>query len=199
LPVVLEDAFLQAARDSLPELPQAKATRFAAAYELKPTDIELLTTSMDTADYFEVVATDMGDPKLAANWVTGELSAVLNRDNLDISASRVEATALAGLLKRIQDNTISGKIAKEVFAAMWKSGDTADAIIEAQGLKQITDSGAIEAIVEQVIADNPEQVQQFRDGKEKVLGYLVGQVMQASKGKANPGQANQVLRAKLSS
>jgi aspartyl-tRNA(Asn)/glutamyl-tRNA(Gln) amidotransferase subunit B len=199
LPVVLDDEFLQAARDSLPELPQAKAQRFAAAYELKPADIEVLTTSKDTADYFEVVATEMGDPKLAANWVSGELSAVLNRDNLDISASKVAATALAGLLKRIQDKTISGKLAKEVFAAMWESGDTADSIIEAQGLQQITDSGAIEAIVEQVIAANPEQVQQFRDGKEKVLGYLVGQVMQASKGKANPGQANQILRAKLSS
>jgi aspartyl-tRNA(Asn)/glutamyl-tRNA(Gln) amidotransferase subunit B len=159
----------------------------------------LLTTARETADYFEAVVADFGDAKLAANWVSGELSAVLNRDNLEITESRVAAVGLAGLLKRIQDKTISGKLAKEVFAAMWDEGGDADAIIEAKGLKQITDSGAIEAVVADVIAQNPEQVEQFRAGKDKVLGFFVGQVMKATQGKANPGQVNQILQDKLKS
>ena len=198
LPIVLDDEFLQAARDSLPELPQAKALRFASEYSLKAADVEVLTAARGTADYFEAVAAELDDPKLAANWVSGELSAALNRDNLEIETSKVDAASLAGLLKRIQDNTISGKIAKDVFTAMWDEGGNADSIIDSKGLKQITDTGAIEAIVDQVIADNPEQVEQFRAGKDKVLGFLVGQIMKASQGKANPGQVNQILRAKLS-
>jgi aspartyl-tRNA(Asn)/glutamyl-tRNA(Gln) amidotransferase subunit B len=198
LPVVLDDEFLQAARDSLPELPEAKAQRFASEYSLKVADVAALTIARATADYFEAVVAELDDPKLAANWVSGELSAALNRDNLEIETSKVSAVALAGLLKRIQDNTISGKIAKDVFAAMWEEGGDADSIIDSKGLKQITDSAAIEAIVEQVIAANPEQVEQFRAGKDKVLGFLVGQIMKASQGKANPGQVNQILRAKLS-
>ncbi|MGI9290054.1 MAG: Asp-tRNA(Asn)/Glu-tRNA(Gln) amidotransferase subunit GatB [Gammaproteobacteria bacterium] len=198
LPVELDDTFLQAIRDGMPELPQAKAARFADEYGLKSADIEVLTASRDTADYFEAVTAELGDAKLAANWVTGELSAVLNKENLDITSSRVDSVALAGLLKRIQDNTISGKIAKDVFAAMWEEGGDADAIIESKGLKQITDTGAIEVVVDEIIANNPEQVEQFRAGKEKVLGFFVGQVMKATQGKANPGQVNQILRAKLS-
>jgi aspartyl-tRNA(Asn)/glutamyl-tRNA(Gln) amidotransferase subunit B len=198
LPVVLDDAFLQAARDSLPELPQAKAQRFASDYGLKAADINVLTTARDTADYFEAVTAELDDAKLAANWVSGELSAALNRDGLEITKSKVDAISLAALLKRIKDSTISGKIAKDVFAVMWDEGGDADSIIESKGLKQITDTGAIEVIVDQVIADNPEQVEQFRAGKDKVLGFLVGQIMKASQGKANPGQVNQILRAKLS-
>jgi aspartyl-tRNA(Asn)/glutamyl-tRNA(Gln) amidotransferase subunit B len=198
LPVVLDDAFLQAARDSLPELPQAKAQRFASDYGLKAADINVLTTARDTADYFEAVTAELDDAKLAANWVSGELSAALNRDGLEIAKSKVDAISLAALLKRIKDSTISGKIAKDIFAVMWDEGGDADSIIESKGLKQITDTGAIEVIVDQVIADNPEQVEQFRAGKDKVLGFLVGQIMKASQGKANPGQVNQILRAKLS-
>jgi len=198
LPVEISADFLAAVKAAMPELPQAKAERFADQYGLKAADIEVLTSSRATADYFEAMAAE-GDAKLAANWVCGELSAALNRDGLDITESKITATALAGLLTRIQDNTVSGKIAKEVFAAMWENGGDADAIIEAKGLKQITDTGAIEAAVDQVIADNPEQVQQFRDGKDKVLGFFVGQVMKATQGKANPGQVNQLLRDKLKS
>jgi aspartyl-tRNA(Asn)/glutamyl-tRNA(Gln) amidotransferase subunit B len=180
-------------------LPQAKAKRFAEEYGLKAADVEVLTASRETADFFEAVTADLGDAKLAANWVTGELGAALNRAGIEITESRVNAAALAGLLKRIQDSTISGKIAKDVFAAMWDQGGNADSIIETQGLKQITDTGAIEAAVDDVIVNNPEQVAQFRAGKDKVLGFLVGQVMKATQGKANPGQVNQILRDKLSS
>jgi len=197
LPVELDESFLAAVRESLPELPGAKATRFIEQYSLKAADVDVLTASRGTADYFEAVAATAGDAKIAANWVNGELTAALNRDSLDIRDSKVSAAALAGLVNRIGDNTISGKIAKEVFAAMWEEGGDADSIIEAKGLKQITDSGAIEAAVDDVIAANPEQVEQFRAGKEQVLGFFVGQVMKATRGKANPGQVNQILRDKL--
>ena len=149
------------------------------------------------ADYFEAVVAEAGDAKLAANWVSGELSALLNRDNLAIGDARVSAAALAALLKRIQDSTISGKIAKDVFAVLWDEGGDVDSIIAAKGLQQITDSSAIEAAVDQVLAANPEQVEQFRAGKDKVLGFLVGQIMKATQGKANPAQVNEILRARL--
>ncbi len=199
LPVELDEGFITGVREAMPELPRAKAERFTADYGLKQADIDLLTASRDTADYFEAVAASVEDKRLAANWVAGELGAALNRDGLDITASKVSAASLAGLLNRIHDNTISGKIAKEVFAAMWDEGGEADAIIESRGLKQITDSGELEAMVDQVIADNPEQVEQYRAGKEKVLGFLVGQVMKATQGKANPAKVNEILRAKLGS
>jgi len=196
--VEISEEFLRAVRDAMPELPQAKAARFAEQYGLNQADVDVLTGSRATADYFEAVTAALGEPKLAANWVSGELSAALNRDNLDIADSRVAAIALAGLLQRIQDNTISGKIAKDVFTAMWDEGGDADSIIESKGLKQITDSGALAALVDKVIADNPEQVEQFRAGKDQVLGFFVGQIMKATQGKANPGQINQILRDKLS-
>ena len=196
LPVEISPAFLEAVKAEMPELPEAKAERFIKEYGLKPADVDVLTASRDTADYFETVA-KASDAKLAANWVAGELGGALNRDGLEIAESKVDPEALAGLIKRISDNTISGKIAKEVFAAMWDDEGSADQIIEAKGLKQITDTGAIEAVVDEVIANNPEQVQQFRDGKDKVLGFFVGQVMKATQGKANPGQVNQLLRDKL--
>ncbi len=199
LPVELDEGFITGVREAMPELPRAKAERFTADYGLKQADIDLLTASRDTADYFEAVAASVEDKRLAANWVAGELGAALNRDGLDITASKVSAASLAGLLNRIHDNTISGKIAKEVFAAMWDEGGEADAIIESRGLEQITDSGELEAMVDQVIADNPEQVEQYRAGKEKVLGFLVGQVMKATQGKANPAKVNEILRAKLGS
>ena len=158
-----------------------------------------LTASREMADYFEAVAVALaGDYTLAANWVIGDLSGMLNRDGIGVDDTKVSAEALAGLLRRMGDNTISGKIAKEVFEAMWQGEGDADQIIGSRGLKQISDSGELEKIVDQVIVDYPEQVQQYRDGKTKVLGFLVGQIMKATQGKANPGQVNEILRNKLS-
>jgi len=197
LPVVIDDDYIDAIRAGLPELPEAKGERFAANFGLKPVQVESLVGDVDLADYFEAVVGDGADPRQAANYVLGDLTGALNKDSLDVSDSKVSPGQLAGLIKRIMDNTISGKIAKDVFDAMWNEGGDADAIIDAKGLKQITDTGAIEAAVDQVIADNPGQVEEFRGGKEKVLGFFVGQVMKATQGKANPGQVNQMLREKL--
>ena len=198
LPVVLDDAFLEQIAGGLPELPAAKRQRFCAEYGLSEYDADVLTTSRELAGYFErVVASSGGDPKLAANWVMGELSGALNKAGLDIGASRVSSAALADLLRRIADNTISGKIAKEVFEAMWEGEGTADDIIAARGLTQITDSSAIEQIIDEVMARFPDQLGQFRDGKDKLFGFFVGQVMKATSGKANPAQVNELLRKKL--
>ncbi|MEQ8312638.1 MAG: Asp-tRNA(Asn)/Glu-tRNA(Gln) amidotransferase subunit GatB [Gammaproteobacteria bacterium] len=198
LPVVIDDAFIEAVRAELPELPDARAARFSEEYGLGDYDAGVLTSEREMADYFETVAKTSGDAKLAANWVTGDLQALLNKDNLPIARSPIEADRLADLISRIKDNTISGKIAKTVFETMVEDRSSVDEIIESKGLKQVTDSGAIEKLVDDVIASNPEQVQQFKDGKEQVLGYLVGQAMKLSQGKANPGQVNQLLREKLS-
>ena len=204
LPIELDDVFIQAARDELPELPDAKRARFARDYGLRASDVETLTVSRDMADYFEAVVKvfgaviDAGDAKLAANWVIGELSGALNKNAVGIRDTRISAPELAGMLQRIQDGTISGKIAKEVFEAMWAGDGAADEIIEKRGLMQISDSGELEKIIDGVLADNPDQVEQYRGGKHKVLGYLVGQVMQATRGKANPAQVNELLRSKLS-
>jgi aspartyl-tRNA(Asn)/glutamyl-tRNA(Gln) amidotransferase subunit B len=155
--------------------------------------------SRPLADFFEdaVAATD-APAQLVANWVLGELTGALNRDGLDIVDSRTSAAELAGLVARIHDDTISGKIAKQVFEAMWNGEGTADEIIEAQGLKQITDTSAIEAVVDRVIAENPEQAAEYRAGKDKLIGYFVGQVMKETRGQANPGQVNRILKDKLS-
>jgi len=198
LPVELDDAFIQSVRDELPELPDAKRARFVSEYGLRESEVITLTASRDTADYYEAVANALADDhRLAANWVIGELSGVLNREGIGIEDSKVPAEALAGLLRRISDDTISGKIAKEVFEAMWQGEGDADQIIESRGLRQISDVGELDKIVEQVIADHPEQAQQYRDGKTKVLGFLVGQIMKATQGKANPGQVNELLKNKL--
>ncbi|MFV1996578.1 MAG: Asp-tRNA(Asn)/Glu-tRNA(Gln) amidotransferase subunit GatB [Acidiferrobacterales bacterium] len=197
-PMILDDAFIEAVRKSLPELPDAKRDRFQKIYKLSHYDAGVLTATREMADFYEAVVKQTGgEPKLAANWVMGDLSAFLNKGAIDIDASPISADMLAGLITRIEDNTISGKIAKEVFEAMWNGEGNADIVIESKGLKQITDSGAIEVILDQILADNPEQVQQFRDGKEKVFGFLVGQSMKATKGKANPKQVNDLLRKKL--
>jgi len=197
LPVELTEEFLQQVAKTLPELPQQKKARFIEEYSLKTEDAETLTATRAQADYFETLVGASADARLAANWVVGTLAGMLNKENLDIADSKVSAEELGGLLKRINDNTISGKIAKDVFEAMWQGEGSADAIIDARGLKQITDTGEIEKIIDDIIAANPEQVEQFRAGKEKVLGFFVGQVMKASAGKANPGQVNQLLRQKL--
>ncbi len=198
LPVEISAEYIEAVRKQLPELPDAKQRRFVDEYGLKADDADLLTASRATADFYEAaVAATEAKPQLVANWVIGDLSAALNRDGLEIGASRVSAQALAGLLTRIHDNTISGKIAKQVFEAMWEGDADADAVIESQGLKQITDSSAIGAVVEQVIASNPGQVAEYKAGKHKLMGFFVGQVMQATKGQANPGQVNRILKEKL--
>jgi aspartyl-tRNA(Asn)/glutamyl-tRNA(Gln) amidotransferase subunit B len=198
LPVELDEAFIDGVRKSLPELPDQKAARFSSQYGLSAYDAGVLTASKELAAYYEDVAARVGsDPKLASNWVTGELAAALNQNNLEIGASRVSSGALAGLLKRILDNTISGKIAKEVFEAMWSSGAEADAIIAEKGLEQITDSGAIEKVIDEVMAKNPGQLADYRAGKDKLFGFFVGQVMKATGGKANPGQLNELLKKKL--
>jgi aspartyl-tRNA(Asn)/glutamyl-tRNA(Gln) amidotransferase subunit B len=200
LPLLIENDLLESVRATLPELPNEKRDRFVNELGLSLYDASLLTSSRELADYFEAVlaATGNKDPKQCANWVIVELSAALNKANLDITESPVSAEQLASVLLRIADNTISGKIAKTVFDALWKGeGKDADAVIEAKGLKQVTDSGAIEAMIDDVIAANPEQLQQYKDGKEQLFGYFVGQVMQASRGKANPAQVNEILKKKL--
>jgi aspartyl-tRNA(Asn)/glutamyl-tRNA(Gln) amidotransferase subunit B len=198
LPLVIDDATIEAVRATLPELPDEKATRFVREHGLSDYDAGVLTASRELAAYYETVVRVLGgQPKLAANWVMGDLSGALNRDNLDVAQSRVGAESLGGLLARIQDNTISGKIAKEVFEAMWAEGATADAIIEAKGLKQITDTGAIKQAIDEVMAKNPGQLADYRSGKDKLFGFFVGQVMKATGGKANPAQLNELLKQKL--
>jgi aspartyl-tRNA(Asn)/glutamyl-tRNA(Gln) amidotransferase subunit B len=198
LPVVIDDATIAAIEATLPELPDAKRERFIGAYGLSAYDAGVLTAQRALADYFETVAkATKATPKVAANWVQGEVTAALHRDSLEIDASKVSAAALASLLDKIADGTISGKIAKEVFEAVWAGEGTVDGIIEKRGLVQISDSASIDALVEQVLAANPAQAEQFRAGKQQVLGFLVGQVMKASKGKANPQQVNEALRKKL--
>ncbi len=199
LPVQLDAAFIESVRATLPELPDQKAARFAAQYGLSAYDAGVLTASRELAAYYEeVVRAVPKEPKLAANWVMGELAAALNKDNLDIASGKLPAAHLAGLLARISDQTISGKIAKEVFETMWADGSSADAVIEGQGLRQITDSGAIEGVIDQVLAKNPGQLAEYRSGKDKLFGFFVGQVMKATGGKANPAQLNELLKKKLS-
>ena len=197
LPIVIDQAFVNSIRATLPELPDAKKTRFAKEFGLNDYDASVLTNNRDMADYFECVAKSSGDAKLAANWVAGELQALLKKNNWEIKESPIQADRLATLIARIKDNTISGKIAKAVFEAMIEDSSNVDDIIEAKGLKQITDIEEIAKLVNEVIANNPEQVEQFREGKEQVLSYLVGQAMKLSRGKANPTQVNQTLREKL--
>ena len=201
LPVIIEEDFIAATIAEMPELPAARRARFEQQYGLSAYDADVLTATRQQADYFETVVAEAKDAKLSANWVMVELAGALNKAGLDLTQSPVSAERFSGLVKRIADNTISGKIGKQVFEAMWGNEDSADAIIDAQGLKQITDSGAIEAIVDEVIADNPTQVENFRnadpDKQPKMLGFFVGQVMKKSQGKANPKQVNELLRKKL--
>jgi aspartyl-tRNA(Asn)/glutamyl-tRNA(Gln) amidotransferase subunit B len=198
LPVEIDESYVEAVRNTLPELPDARKNRLIEQYSIKADDAEMLTASRALADYFEEAAeATTASGQVMANWITGELSAALNREGLTVDASRISADSLASLIDRIDDNTISGKIAKVVFDGMWSNGDSADQIIEAQGLKQITDSSAIDEIVDAVIAANPGQAAEFRAGKEKLLGFFVGQVMQKSKGKANPAQVNEAIKRRL--
>jgi len=203
LPVVIEQDFIESVRATLPELPDQKAARYIEKFGLSAYDAGVLTASREMGDYYEAVLAALkaknleGNEKLAANWTMGELSAALNKDGIEITQTRIDAERLAGLLARIADETISGKIAKEVFESMWAEGKDADTIIEAKGLKQITDTGAIEKTIEEVMAANPKQLADYRSGKDKLFGFFVGQVMKVTGGKANPAQVNELLKKKL--
>ncbi len=201
LPVDIDDAYIEALAEQLPELPRQKLHRFCDQYALSAYDAAVLSGTRQLADYFEDVAAGCGDAKLAANWVQVELLGALNRNNTGFADCPVPAAALGGLIARIIDQTISGKIAKQVFEAMWQDGGSADEIIEQKGLKQVSDSGALEAMVGEVIASNPAQVEQYLASNEskrkKLLGFFVGQIMKASKGQANPQMINEILRQQL--
>ncbi len=198
LPVEIDDDYIDAVQKTLPELPDAKRERFVSDYSLKADDAAILTISRAQADYFEAAAkASDAKPQVVANWVIGDLSGALNRDGLDIEESPITAQQLAGLVDRIADSTISGKIAKEVFDAMWAGEGDADTVIDARGLRQITDTTAIEAVIDKVIEAHPDQVAEYRAGKDKLIGFFVGQVMKETGGKANPGAVNKILKSKL--
>ena len=197
LPVVVDEKMKEEVRRTMPELPDEKAARFMQDYQLVAYDAGVLTATREYSDYYEAVVKDVGDAKLSANWVMGDLAAALNRDGLEITQSRVNPGRLSRLLLRMRDGTISGKIAKEVFEEMWAEGKDPDAIIESKGLKQITDSGAIEKTIDDVMAANPRQLADYRSGKDKLFGFFVGQVMKVTGGKANPAQVNELLKKKL--
>jgi len=198
LPIELDDQFIAKIKATLPELPDEKKNRFQQQYQLSSYDAEVLTSSKEIADYFEeTLKTAGGEAKLCANWVMGELTGSLNKANQDIADSPVSAQMLGELIQRIADKTISGKIAKDVFDALWKGEGNADAIIEKKGLKQVTDTGLIEKVIDEIIANNPGQLAQYRSGKEKLFGFFVGQVMKQTQGKANPQQVNDILKNKL--
>jgi aspartyl-tRNA(Asn)/glutamyl-tRNA(Gln) amidotransferase subunit B len=205
LPVELDAAYIGAIKATLPELPDEKAARFVLAYDLSSYDATVLSSSKELGAYYDTVVSQLAggknptreQAKLAANWVAGSLAAALNEHNLEITGSRIDAARLAALLNRILDNTISGKIAKDVFEAMWAEDKDADSIIESRGLKQITDTGAIEKAIDEVMAKNPGQLADYRSGKDKLFGFFVGQVMKATGGKANPAQLNELLKKKL--
>ena len=197
LPVIVTEEYRQQVRAELPELPEQKQQRYMDELGLSAYDAGVITSSIGLSSYFDTVNEKTGDAKLSANWITGEFSARLNREEIEIENARVDADALALLLLRIKDNTISGKIAKDVLDAMWNGEGSADEVIESKGLKQITDTGAIEAFVDEVIANNPSQFEELKGGKDKMMGFFVGQVMKMSKGKANPAQVNELIRSKM--
>lgn len=198
LPLALSEEFINAVRATLPELPEQKAKRFKTHYGLTDYDVKLLTSSKETADYFEqVVLESHCQPKLAANWVMGDLAALLNKENLNITESPISFTQLGNLLTRIEDKTISGKIAKTIFEALWKNGGSVDTFIERQGLKQLSDANTLENLITEILTAHPQELADYRSGKTKLLGFFVGQVMKASEGKANPGEVNEILRKRL--
>lgn len=197
-PLVVADSWVQQVKGAMPELPRAMAARFVESYALPEYDATTLTQSQSMAAYFERTAQACGQAKLASNWVMGEISRRLNTEEIGMDAVKVSSEQLAALIGRISDGTISNNAAKQVFEALWTGeGSDVDAVIEAKGLKQMNDTGALEAIIDEVIAANPGNVEQYRAGKDKAFNALVGQVMKASKGKANPGQVNELLKAKL--
>lgn len=196
-PVVVSEAWEQEIRESLPELPAVRRARFQQQYELSPYDANVLTGTRAIADYYEAVVKRGGDPKQAANWIMGDLQALLTEAKLEIDACKVTAENLAGMLALLADGTISGKIAKEVLLAMFETGKAPGVVVEEKGLVQISDTGALEAIIAQILQDNPSQVEQYRSGKQQVFGFLIGQTMKATQGKANPKLLNEMLRKQL--
>ncbi|GAB1263759.1 Asp-tRNA(Asn)/Glu-tRNA(Gln) amidotransferase subunit GatB [Aurantivibrio infirmus] len=201
LPVVLDDAYIENLRKQMPELPEEKCQRFIKEYSLSAYDAEYLSADRITANYFQTVAAKTDEAKIAANWIMGELAAQLNQADLSINQSPVSAEQLAGLIQRISDGSINNKIAKQVFEAMWQGEGDADTIIEAKGLKQVSDTGALEQMVDEVIANNAKQVDNYRNAepekRPKMLGFFVGQIMKASKGQGNPKVINEILLKKL--
>jgi aspartyl-tRNA(Asn)/glutamyl-tRNA(Gln) amidotransferase subunit B len=197
LPVVLSEDFIKSIKDLMPELSEEKEKRFIKEYKLSDYDANVLSVDPNLSNFFEEVVVRSKNPKLATNWIMGELSAFLNKDNLSILETKVDSINLGNLLSRIEDSTISGKIAKEVFEEMWNSKKSPDEIIEEKGLKQVTDSSEIEQIINQVLEQNQSQLEKYKSGKEKLFGFFVGQVMKASRGKANPEQVNKLLEERL--
>ena len=197
LPVVLEDKFIKKVLEEMPEMPDEKKKRFVNEYNLSEYDSSLLAADKDLADFFEIATKESNAAKLSANWIMGELSAELNKENLNIQDSKITAKQIGKLVLRIEDSTISGKIAKEIFEKMWTSGQEVDSIIEEEGLQQVTDLSEIESMVNKVIDDNPDQLKQYLEGKDRLFGFFVGQVMKESQGKANPAHVNQILKEKL--
>ncbi len=197
LPVIIEDDFIEKVKRHLPELLEDKKIRFINSFELSDYDADVLVANRDIANYFEGVVEITKEPKLSANWVMGDLSAFLNKENLEISESKINYKNLANLILRILDKTISGKIAKEIFEIMWETSHDPDKIIEEKGLKQVTDTSEIEKLIDLVLEQNPKQLSDLKSGKDKLFGFFVGQVMKASKGKANPSQVNKILKEKL--
>ena len=197
LPITLEKDFIESVINGMPEMPNEKKERFVSKFSLSNYDADLLAADKDIANYFEEVVKISDSPKLSTNWIMGELSALLNNENLNIRDSKVSSDKLGQLVLRIEDGTISGKIAKDIFEKMWISGKEVDEIIKDEGLEQVTDDKQIEAMIDEVIRSNPEQLEQYRSGKDRLFGFFVGQVMQASQGKANPKQVNDILKSKL--
>ena len=197
LPVVLTEDFIKSVKDLMPELSEEKEKRFIKEYKLSDYDANVLSVDPNLSNFFEEVVVRSRDPKLAANWIMGELSAFLNKENLSILETKVDSINLGNLLSRIEDSTISGKIAKEIFEEMWNSKKSPDEIIEEKGLKQVTNSTEIEKIIDKVLEENPTQFGQYTSGKVKLFGFFVGQVMKASRGKANPEQVNKLLEERL--
>ena len=199
LPIEITKKFIESVKKELPELPEEKRLRFEKTYQLSSYDVKLLTQNINTANYFEsLLKIDNSiSPKLAANWITGDLAAALNKNNLEISESPISTEQLTGLLRRIMDHTLSGSMAKQVFEAMWNTEGNANAIIKRQGLKQITNTSELEKIIDEIIKSNPQQVEEYRLGKTKLFTFFVGQTMKVSKGRANPQQINELLKKKL--
>jgi len=197
LPVILDEEFINSVKETMPELPNEKKIRLMEVYKLSEYDSSLLAADKDLANFFEEVTKESNSPKLSANWIMGEFLAELNNENLSIKESKVSSNKLGQLIGRIEDGTISGKIAKDIFEKMWSSGKEVDAIIKDESLEQVTDNKEIESMIDEVIESNPEQLQQYRSGKDRLFGFFVGQVMKASQGKANPRQVNDILKSKL--
>ncbi|MDB3994541.1 Asp-tRNA(Asn)/Glu-tRNA(Gln) amidotransferase subunit GatB [Gammaproteobacteria bacterium] len=197
LPITLEKGFVESVINDMPEMPNEKKERFVSKFSLSNYDADLLAADKDIANYFEEVVKISGSPKLSTNWIMGELSALLNNENLNIKDSKVSSDKLGQLILRIEDGTISGKIAKDIFEKMWLSGKEVDIIIKDEDLEQVTDDEEIESMIDEVIANNPQQLEQYKSGKDRLFGFFVGQVMQASQGKANPKQVNEILESKL--